>query len=280
MLTAQKVWQNHVLAHGAIMSSSKKEECSVTIHEKIQAYYGDMAGEHDRYRSWEHCYRYFHGSTPRALAVDRDHAALQLGFYLASWGMYRGSSFLLQYTYTAHLGVVDQLLSARFSVLWEEECGAGSDLRLVPVILEVISAVRDQRQDRPEQGDQRRSEEGHDALLPTILRLHRRFALDDHVPRRLQIFQDGRLNPLDLHAEHLDQRTPGIPGYHCNEMQEWDIDELRPAPLNLMREISPSSVVFSNSDSDSRNPPRLALLSQRLASSYGPSQSATTGFRG
>jgi hypothetical protein len=51
--------------------------------------------EHHRYRSWEHCYRYFRQR--RHLRADRDidHAALQLGFYLASWGMYRGSSFLL-----------------------------------------------------------------------------------------------------------------------------------------------------------------------------------------
>jgi hypothetical protein len=68
-----------------------------SIHEKIQAYYGGMTGAHHRYRSWEHCYLYFHRSPPKALAADRDHAALQPGFYLASWGTYRGSSFL-QYT--------------------------------------------------------------------------------------------------------------------------------------------------------------------------------------
>jgi hypothetical protein len=57
-----------------------------------------MTGAHHRYRSWEHCYRYFHRSIPEAIAVDHDHAALQLGFYLASWGMCRGSGFLLQDT--------------------------------------------------------------------------------------------------------------------------------------------------------------------------------------
>src|SRR5579862_3988472 len=103
-----------------------------------------MSGEHDRYRSWEHCYQYFHRSTPEALAADRDHAALQLGFYLASWGMYRGSSFLLQYTYTAHLGVIDQLVAPRFSVLWEHEFGAGErDLKLLPTILEATEAIRE-----------------------------------------------------------------------------------------------------------------------------------------
>jgi len=59
----------------------------VTIREMIRAYHGNMTGEHHRYRSWEHCYAYFHGSTLQAITADRDHAALQLGFYLASWGM-------------------------------------------------------------------------------------------------------------------------------------------------------------------------------------------------
>ena len=114
------------------------------IQETIQAYYGDMMDAHHRYRSWEHCYRYFHETTPQAIAVDRDHAALQLGFYLASWGMYRGSSFLLQHSYTAHLGVIDQLVASRFSLLWDKEFGAGdNDSKLIAIILEAIDAVRE-----------------------------------------------------------------------------------------------------------------------------------------
>lgn len=116
----------------------------MTIHEKILAFQGTMAGEHHRYRSWEHCHGYFHRTTPRDIAADRQQAALQLGFYLASWGMYRGSSFLLQHAYTAHLGVIDQIIAPRFSSLWEREFGASdSDTELVPIILEAVDAVRE-----------------------------------------------------------------------------------------------------------------------------------------
>jgi hypothetical protein len=103
-----------------------------------------MVGEHNRYRSWEHCYRYFRNAALTSLKTDRDHAALQLGFYLASWGMYRGSSFLLQYTYTAHLGVIDELLSPRFSSLWKDEFGpTESGIKLLPVVVEAINAIRE-----------------------------------------------------------------------------------------------------------------------------------------
>jgi hypothetical protein len=115
------------------------------IREKIQAYHDDNTGPHHRYRSWEHCFRYFHGSTPEAVAEHRDHAALQLGFYSASWGMYRGSSFLLQHAYTIHRGVIDVLVEPQFLVLWRQEFGArsGDDSNLVPVILNAASAIRE-----------------------------------------------------------------------------------------------------------------------------------------
>ena len=51
-----------------------------------------------RYRSWEYCYKAFHDARGNTNA-DVDYLSLQLAFYLASWGMYRGSSFLLQKDY-------------------------------------------------------------------------------------------------------------------------------------------------------------------------------------
>lgn len=43
--------------------------------------------------------------------------SLQLAFYLASWGMYRGSSFLLQKDYRVHIPVVKELLQKKYDVL-------------------------------------------------------------------------------------------------------------------------------------------------------------------
>lgn len=117
---------------------------AVTIHQKIRAFHDSMAGQHHRYRSWEHCYSYFRRTAPNGIADDRHHAALQLAFYLASWGMYRGSSFLLQHAYTVHLGVIDLLGAPRFAVLWDREFGTGdTDAELMPIILEAIDAVKE-----------------------------------------------------------------------------------------------------------------------------------------
>jgi hypothetical protein len=113
------------------------------IHEKISAYFGEVAGDpHHRYRSWEHCYGFFRNVKPSGIVAQRQLAALHLGFYLASWGMYRGSTFLLQRAYTVHLDAVDYLSLPRFAPLWETEFGADAkDVELVPVILQAAAAV-------------------------------------------------------------------------------------------------------------------------------------------
>ncbi|MDD8025557.1 MAG: hypothetical protein PHI34_03505 [Acidobacteriota bacterium] len=113
------------------------------IRRTIQAFYDEGKEEHHRNRSWNHCYNYFRQSRPKGLAADRDLAALQLAFYLASWGMYRGSSFLLQHAYTVHRGVIDLISEARFDTLWAADFGAGEkDGQLVPRIRDLIDDIR------------------------------------------------------------------------------------------------------------------------------------------
>lgn len=49
----------------------------------------------DRYASYDYCFNYFHPANKNCITDDMEKSCLSLGFYLASWGMYRGSSFLL-----------------------------------------------------------------------------------------------------------------------------------------------------------------------------------------
>lgn len=54
--------------------------------------------------SWEHCYKAFSCITENSKLDDKtlDYLSLHLSFYLASWGMYRGSSGLLWKDYKIH----------------------------------------------------------------------------------------------------------------------------------------------------------------------------------
>lgn len=87
-------------------------ECAVNL---IRAYFEqNMSDPHGRYLSWEHCYKVFLENRDANDEQAINHLALHLAFYLASWGMYRGSSFLLQKDYKVHIPVVKIIQQKNF----------------------------------------------------------------------------------------------------------------------------------------------------------------------
>jgi hypothetical protein len=72
----------------------------------IEKYLSGITGdEFHRYKSWDNCFQAFSVSNQSEIHV------LELAFYLASWGMYRGSSGLLQKNHLIHKGAVDIIFS-------------------------------------------------------------------------------------------------------------------------------------------------------------------------
>ena len=87
-----------------------------------QTFYDDArANENGRSRSWEHCYRVFRDARTDP-SPDYDYLSLHLAFYLASWGMYRGSSFLLQKDYKVLSPSVDEILKPEYDCLFGVAC--------------------------------------------------------------------------------------------------------------------------------------------------------------
>ena len=77
----------------------------VIINELINAgkiFEKDSKDKYSRYKSWEFCYQKFQESE-----YDRDELTINLSLYLASWGMYRGSTFLINKNYKINTGIVD-----------------------------------------------------------------------------------------------------------------------------------------------------------------------------
>lgn len=91
-----------------------------------QTFYEDArANENGRSRSWEHCYRVFRDARSDP-SPDYDYLSLHLAFYLSSWEMYRGSSFLLQKDYKVHTPIVEEILKPEYNCLFGLAC---ADLR-------------------------------------------------------------------------------------------------------------------------------------------------------
>lgn len=99
---------------------------SLVIDSSIKFYNDLKDDENGRYRSWEHCYSHFINSREAKDIndINIDYLSLQLAFYLASWGMYRGSSFLLQKDYRIHIPVVKELLRNKYNPLAGIKCMA------------------------------------------------------------------------------------------------------------------------------------------------------------
>ena len=92
------------------------------VVDAARRFYNDLKDDPNaRYRSWEHCYLSFYHARKNKDA-DVDYLSLQLSFYLASWGMYRGSSFLLQKDYKIHIPVVKEILKDNYDSLMGIKC--------------------------------------------------------------------------------------------------------------------------------------------------------------
>ena len=83
-----------------------------------------------RGKSWEHCYVFFkrHKGEMKNSKTLKDHAALHIAFFLASWGMLRGSSFLLQKDYKFYVPIVEILVKSDYDKLWDSKWDSSEDI--------------------------------------------------------------------------------------------------------------------------------------------------------
>lgn len=98
-----------------------------------------------RYASFDYCFNYFQEFRDAGCVADlassgqRQDSCLQLAFYLASWGMLRGSSELLQRSLRHYIAVIETLAEAPMAI-WDLDVSkydaAGLDL-----IFEVRGAI-------------------------------------------------------------------------------------------------------------------------------------------
>jgi len=74
----------------------------------------------NRDRSWDRCYTFFRKYHENQAQRDTNSelACLHLGFYLASWGMFRGSGPLMHKDYTIYRPLIDLLLRDEYQELW------------------------------------------------------------------------------------------------------------------------------------------------------------------
>ncbi len=79
-----------------------------------------------RYASFDYCYKYFKETEPDDLARQMEKSCLMIAFYLASWGMLRGSSSLLRKSAKYYEPLV-LYIAAADKTMWEVDVDSYSD---------------------------------------------------------------------------------------------------------------------------------------------------------
>jgi len=99
--------------------------------------FNNYRNKYGRYASYDYCYNYFQSGSTK---IDLDIASLHLGMYLASWGMFRGSSFLLkQSSYKVFIPVIEILL--KHKEIWNIDVDS-YDEEKVKEIIELKNEIR------------------------------------------------------------------------------------------------------------------------------------------
>jgi hypothetical protein len=111
---------------------------NIDIEANLRQYCSAGMGPTDRDVSYDYCFNYFQSFRE----VDRlgeltgssciEMSCLQLGFYLASWGMLRGSAFLLRKSVKVFVPVIEAIADAE-PALWEIDahCYTATNIELV-----------------------------------------------------------------------------------------------------------------------------------------------------
>lgn len=115
------------------------------INQGLKFYNKLREDENGRYRSWEYCYKIFHDAHTSNNVDDDfiDYLCLHLSFYLASWGMYRGSSFLLQRDYKVHKPVIKILLEDKYNSLWGIEINQYKNIENQEKLKDLVSRIKE-----------------------------------------------------------------------------------------------------------------------------------------
>ena len=108
--------RNEAIAATLYVRHEKNKMENTQIEEKVLEHYSELIkNENDRFESWEHCYLIFKKAFKKKSISEKekDFLSLHLAFYLASWGMYRGSSFILQKDYKVFYPIIDLLFAEK-----------------------------------------------------------------------------------------------------------------------------------------------------------------------
>ena len=124
------------------------------LNDLIEKYY--EGSPNSRYKSWEWCHLKFINAfnkikNKEILDSEKesliDDLSLNLGFYLASYGMYRGSCFSLRCDYKIYKSIVKVILDEKYDILWNYDPSSDKEYKVKELLFNkengVIQRIKD-----------------------------------------------------------------------------------------------------------------------------------------
>lgn len=110
------------------------------IEKTINRFKATTAPE-DRYTSFDYSYNYFLKTNQSLLLQDMEKSCLALGFYLASWGMLRGSTFLSRKS-VKHFVPTIEFIASLDKKIWRIDANC-YDEQNIACIIDVYDGIRE-----------------------------------------------------------------------------------------------------------------------------------------
>lgn len=124
-----------------IPKPQKKDEVlifEVANIESLVSKFRSQSNPDDRYTSFDYCFNYFQPTND--LNKDIEKSCLVLGFYLSSWGMFRGSSFLLQKS-VKHFEPTIQYIATLDKSVWDIDVDTYNE-ETIHTIIEIYKGIK------------------------------------------------------------------------------------------------------------------------------------------
>src|SRR3989339_1503107 len=119
---------------------------NININENVKMFIKDRHPD-SRYASFDYCFNYFRSLCENgeiSKVADNEHlqiSCMHLGGYLASWGMYRGSSFLLRDTSVRHYRNIISELPHLNPKLWSIDGDMYGDEGIIQLLLDTVADI-------------------------------------------------------------------------------------------------------------------------------------------
>ena len=125
---------------------------AIDVRRNIQRYMASEDGKgtgrqpDDRFASFDYCFNYFQSFRDQnriaeiCWAENIEKSCLQIGFYLASWGMMRGSTFLLNKSAKFYVRLLPTIIKLD-PRLWDVDVDSYTDVNIA-MLLEAAAAIR------------------------------------------------------------------------------------------------------------------------------------------